>query len=465
MKPSPSFAFLRLSVLTLLGLAASAFGQGTDAVTPNLTKISPGYARMPNVNINNVQLPSSSIRLVMPGSASSTRGLLVNDANSSGTRGFSRSRAASQPGGEDNRGPKITGLDTVPTFAGAFFNPNPSILDPIPNGVFPFIMIGNDPKLGGTTTIPAKMTAVSLRLLNPNGTVFATVPFAPFEDLTEDSPNFRDANYTVGRTQFGDAIQRAEFFNHMEENWHTLLRPKFVNRATLTIPATIQIQFQDGVIKTVKTYQTRTAADGSTVVFLLDLLFNFLDFNLSVDDINAGNFTTDAMNLHVYPNTFLFSIVDEQLDTACCVLGFHEYIFDPTVTPQPRWIFAFASWISPGTFGGGFQDITALSHEISEAFNDPFGNTIVPTWQFPGVPANDNVDCQANLETGDPVEVLSPATVPITTRERREVFTYHPQTEALLQWFEMGATSDAIGGAFSYPNTTLLPHSALPCPM
>jgi hypothetical protein len=34
---------------------------------------------------------------------------------------------------------------------------------------------------------------------------------------------------------------------------------------------------------------------------------------------------------------------------------------------------------------------------------------------------------------------------------------YHPQTEALLQWFEMGTTSDAIGGAFSYPNTTALP--------
>jgi hypothetical protein len=44
------------------------------------------------------------------------------------------------------------------------------------------------------------------------------------------------------------------------------------------------------------------------------------------------------------------------------------------------------------------------------------------------------------------------------------VFTYHPQTEALLQWFEMGATSDVLGGAFSYPNTAALPHSALPCP-
>jgi hypothetical protein len=28
------------------------------------------------------------------------------------------------------------------------------------------------------------------------------------------------------------------------------------------------------------------------------------------------------------------------------------------------------------------------------------------------------------------------------------ILTFHPQTEVLLQWFEMGATSNAIGGAF-----------------
>jgi hypothetical protein len=42
--------------------------------------------------------------------------------------------------------------------------------------------------LGGTTTIPAKITTVSLQLLNPNGSVFATVPFAPFEDLLTSRP-------------------------------------------------------------------------------------------------------------------------------------------------------------------------------------------------------------------------------------------------------------------------------------
>src|SRR6266404_6231190 len=84
---------------------------------------------------------------------------------------------------------------------------------------------------------------------------------------------------------------------------------------------------------------------------MLDLLFNLLDFNQAVNDINGGNFTTDAVNYHAYPNTFLFSLIDEQGDLTCCVLGFHEYIFDPTTNPESRWIYAFASWIARGMPG------------------------------------------------------------------------------------------------------------------
>ena len=72
--------------------------------------------------------------------------------------------------------------------------------------------------------------------------------------------------------------------------------------------------------------------------------------------------------------------------------------------------------------------------------------------------------CQANLETGDPVEVLPVSTVPIFVKDKGQVFQYHPQTEALLQWFEIGNPSNAIGGAFSYPDTTALPQAATPCP-
>ncbi|HEY6351696.1 MAG TPA: hypothetical protein VI636_20025 [Candidatus Angelobacter sp.] len=446
--------------MMFLLISVNSIAQNPPQKPSKLPVLNPGYVRMPKVNINSVQPTSSTIRLVLPKGVTSTRGVFVNDANSPG--GGLRNNAAHSSGSGNNA--SIRGLDTVPTFTGAFNSTAPSIdFFQSSDGVTttsPFIMIGNNPLLGDTTVIPANLSTVSLQLLNPDGSVFANVPFAPFEDLLEDSPNFRNAHYSVGNTQFGDAVQRAEFFNMMDEDWHTLLNPHIANRATIQVPATVQVVFFDGTVLTVPGYIPSTAPDGTTVVFMLDLLFSALDFNQAVNDINSGAFATNAMNYHVYPNTFLFSVVDEAGDLACCTLGFHEYIFDPTVTPEKRWIYSFASWMSPGVFGGGAQDVTAFSHETSEALNDPFGNNIVPTWQFPGIFGA----CQANLETGDPVEVLPNETVPIVTRERNEVFQYHPQTEALLQWFEIGNPSNAIGGAFSYPDTTALPTAATPCP-
>ena len=447
---------IAIYVVALLAISGASFGQTTQL---NLTP-TPGYVRMPSVNINKVNPPSSSIRFVLPAGKTSTRGLFLNDANSGG--GGSNSGNASKHG-TNGEVPNLVGLNTVPTFTGAFASEAPTI-DPFqtPDGFVydsTFVMIGNNPQLGGTTVIPANITTISLQLLNAGG-VQTTVPFAPFETLTLDSPNFGSFNYSVGNTQFGDAVQRAEFFNAMAPNWHTLLAPQIVNRAVIQVPPTVEIQFADGTIITVPGYITTTASDGSTVVFMLDLLFNILDFNQAVNDIVGGMFTTNGMNYHMYPNTYLFSVVDEQGDLSCCVLGFHEYIFDPTQSPSPRWIYSYASWISPGIFGGGFQDVTALSHETSEALNDPFGNNIVPTWQFPGLPGV----CQANLETGDPVEVLPSATVPLPIKQMGKPFVYHPQTEALLQWFEIGNPSSAIGGTFSYPNTSALTSTATPCP-
>jgi len=250
----------------------------------------------------------------------------------------------------------------------------------------------------------------------------------------------------------------------MEEDWHTVLTgPTIVNRITLTIPRFVNVRFADGSVKPVQAYFLGQARDGSFFVELLDLLHNALNTNAVVNDIVAGNFTTDAININMYPNTFLFSINNQGQFAGCCVIGFHTFFLENGVTPQPRWLFNFASWISPGIFGPGFQDVTALSHELAETFADPFINTRTPSWQFPNVPANAKI-CQNNLEEGDPIESLATESVPITIRERNEVFTYHPQIIPLLQWFEMGTKSDAIGGAFSYPDTTALPHSALPCP-
>jgi hypothetical protein len=443
-----------------LAVTSSSFAQTASSGGDDLTSVSlsPGYAKMPPVVRGDfqpgAQSASSGLTLIFPAGATTSWGA-ISPTNAGGSGGVGGSNAGVNHSSGSNPNGNIPGLMTVPTFQGAFAT----------NGtVFNYNMMGNHPMLGGRTVIPAHITAVSLVLLNADGSVNIDVPFGPFEDLTLDSPNFEEANYRSGRhTQFADAIQRAEFFNTMGEDWHTLLRPGIVDRVTLQIPRFVNVQFPDGSVKPVRSYFIGNFGKPNQFVLVLDLLFSALNFNNSVNEIINANFTTDALNISAYANTFLFSIDNQGKLANCCVLGFHNYIFDPTVTPEPRWVSAFASWTAPGIFTGGVADVTPLSHEISEAFNDPFGNNRTPVWQFPGVPANARV-CQGNLETGDPVEVLPNSVVPITIRERHEVFTYHPQTEALLQWFEMGATSDAIDGAFSFPDETALPHSALPCP-
>ncbi len=60
----------------------------------------------------------------------------------------------------------------------------------------------------------------------------------------------------------------------------------------------------------------------------------------------------------------------------CCVLGFHSFDFEPGIPENGNltraYMMDYSSWISPGLFGAGFQDVTALSHEVAETFNDPF---------------------------------------------------------------------------------------------
>jgi len=227
----------------------------------------------------------------------------------------------------------------------------------------------------------------------------------------------------------------------------------------------VQVQLQNGSIIQARSYFTGTASDGSTYVLMLSPLFDFLWQNEVINEINLGNFTTNSINTTLFPNTFLFDLntSNPNVPGGCCTLGFHTYFLEDGVFPQPRWISQYASWISPGLFGAGIEDVTALSHETGESFNDPFVDNQTPVWQFPGQPATSTV-CQGNLEVGDPIEVLPNATAATEVKYHGIDYIYHPQNLVLYQWFEMGTTSNAIDGAYSFPDETVLPVSAIPCP-
>ncbi len=342
----------------------------------------------------------------------------------------------------------LPGIDSVPNFTRAFRSQGQ---------IWPFTMIGNDPLLGRRTRIPARIVAVSLELQNEDLVTTTKVPVAPFEERVLRSPNFDESDYSSGDgIQYADAVQRAQFFHSMNKDWHTEIHPsQIVDHITLQIPRFTTVDI-NGVPTQVRTYFSGPTDEGGTFVLLLDSFFNDAFFNAVSDQIGANHFTTDGLNIVLLPNTFLFS--EDAGPAGPLTTGFHTFFFDDTTSPEPVWISIFASWISPGLFDAGIQDVTTLSHEISESINNPFLINNVPAWQFPGIPGS----CQDNLEVADPIEALDNETFPIQMNKGRGNFVYHPQIMALLQWFEDEVPSDAIQRAYSYPDTTALPGPAIP---
>jgi hypothetical protein len=371
--------------------------------------------------------------------------------------------------GRSARG-SVLGVDSLENFSSYFYRPG---VDSNGNVQFtwPYTMVGRSPFRGEedreeeddqTTRIGAPIVAVNIDLRTATGAPRFTPTGSPliskagqFVTPALNSPVFSSAVFDSSEhpTQFTDAIQRAEFFHTASEDWHTLLKPRVRTTRTLVL--------NQAPAGKPQIYQYALNADGTCCRFVL------IDFNTFVNALfpataadtttpigaaeNAGDITTRDMSTFLFNNAFLFFG-----NTAnCCVIGFHTFDLEPGSAAngwrEKRYVLNYSSWVSPGIFRSTtFLDIAALSHEMSETFNDPFVNNATPWWLAP------NGLCQNNLETGDVIENLPNAQFAMTLNG----FTYHPQNEALLEWFAGQTPSSAIHHAYSYPNTAVLTSAA-----
>jgi hypothetical protein len=305
--------------------------------------------------------------------------------------------------------------------------------------IFSFTVVGSDPKNGQNTSIPTQLLPITLFF---DG--YADEKGDPIVlDVTPDlarvasSPSFQKAQYPNGYTQFGDAIQRAQFAHVMSPTWHTVLEaPTALRPVNIEVPsgfATLYRMRSSGAIFAV--------VDEGFFISQLNTILQFEDTQVT------------GLPIALTTNVFLAPKADMR---QCCVMGFHtSFDVGQQAGLQLVQTFVWASWISPGIFGGTVADVTAISHEISEWFNDPFSTNIVPEWQFPSSPGG----CQNSLETGDPISASLHAGYPVIIDD----FTYHPQNEALLQWFQRKTPSDAVDHAYSFPDENLLTSAAQSC--
>ena len=365
----------------------------------------------------------------------------------------------------------VLGVDTLPNFSGYFYFPGlvNTAFAAYPQWTWQYTMIGGTPigtrsdsdsQDGQVTRIRAPIVPVILDLRNFDGTpryytradgVQVRMILDPRQYLPKllASPVFANSVYSSSsrRTQFTDAVQKAEFYGTAGPGWHTLLQPVVAAARTMVL------------IRGTYSFNVNPTTGQLRYVLVNSGVFGSLLFPPTADDTStliggaehAGDMKTTDLTTFFFGDTYLFDAGTGD----CCVLGYHSYDVEPGDASngwrERHYVMDYASWISPGLFGGGFSDITAVSHELAEAFNDPFVNNATPIWFAP------NGLCQDNLETGDVVEGLANATYPITMNG----FTYHPQNEALLQWFAGVTPSSALGGAYSYPDTTLLTESAV----
>ena len=372
-----------------------------------------------------------------------------------GAKGFDGKKSAASLG--------VPGIDSVINWVGQFtapgYDPNGN-----PQSVWPFSMVGHSPQSGRSSEIRAPIIPVVVDLLDAKGNIAVTstgvsltIDPAPIIKPVLKSPMFASFQYYSGFTQFTDAQQRAQFWNVIasgeedDNGWHTLLKPQVVAARHMRIPF--------------GQYAYAPNADGTCCAFaLIDVnTFSNLLFppTYPVDNTTpigaaelAGEMTTRDITSLLFKDIYLYQNGNP---ANCCIIGFHSYDFEPGIPSNgnlPReYVMMYASWISNGLFNGGFQDITAYSHEMAETFNDPFVDNVTPWWlsvdAFTGAG-----NCQDNLEVGDVVEVLS--TTP-TFAAQLNGQTYHPQNVADFSWFAFQSPSTAQHKAYSFPDETTLP--------
>jgi hypothetical protein len=232
-------------------------------------------------------------------------------------------------------------------------------------------MVGTKPSSNTTATIPTYVIPVkivlsngasfdpSTKLSNGNTVTHNTVASPIFAT----SLDFQSGGVDMGKTQYIDAYQRANFWGTGDSGSHLLLGgPTVLAEQTLKVPK-------------------RSGKTGVVFGFTAGLV------DINYFDAQAHTLLT---NLGITPNTFaIFLTYDVYLtqNHSCCIGGYHSST-GSTSAPQS---YAHATYVDH--VGAFSQDVSALSHEVGEWADDPLVVNI----------NGNNTPCGA-LEVGDPLE-------------------------------------------------------------
>jgi len=302
---------------------------------------------------------------------------------------------------------------------------------------FPFTMIGTDPALGSKTTtiktmiVPLIFSFSDGSVLNPTKKVFCGSKSSALT-LTRQSPIFQSFDFptgatNVGKSQYGDAFQRANFWTNVSTTspkYHVLL-----SKTGQTSPVKIVVPLADGT-----TISGPCGPIGEVDIGWFD--------GVVVPSLLA---TLHQIKPNVLPIFLNYNVFMTELGS-CCILGYHSAV----LTSGGVQTYASAAFSDPGVFTVPIEDVMALGHEVAEWMDDPLINNATPAWGNIG----QVVGCQSNLEVGDPL------TGTVFTDTGLNHFTYHLQDLASVPWFAKASSSTSVNGWFSFTGTFMISAAA-----
>jgi hypothetical protein len=296
---------------------------------------------------------------------------------------------------------------------------------------FNYQMVGTDPKKGSKTTV-IPTVIIPLRFVFPDGQVFdASTDLVdgqtPVQGIV-NSPIFQNYDFVsggthVGNTQYGDAFQRANFWDSVSTrspNYHVLLgQPTVLPTQTINVPAGLGSYFTDPV-------------SGQTVP-LVDV--DFLS-SQDVSILTAANVSPASLPIIVWGSVLT--------DAAG---GYH---FRVTIKDHLQ-TYIGTTYLPQYFYGGaGAGDVWVLSHEVAEWMDDPFVINFTPGWDFPFLDPVQRCDslflAGDLLEVADPVEIFVEASVPLPTGS----FTYHVTEAMFIDFFTRASRSRSVNGQYSF---------------
>ena len=294
----------------------------------------------------------------------------------------------------------------LPTFTGSFRAVGNS---------WRYTMVGSAPSAGSKTTkvqvvvVPVNVDFGGQRVLDAAAAV----------KQIEMSPIFQPAQFTSGTTQYVDAMQRAEFWTvlqHKAQNYHLLLDPPITTQPwTFHVPASL------GLIEMSAGSPVGLAEIGSWDAALRELVSTELD---------------------VQPNTLVITVsaTNELFQNGCCIGGYRTAYPTPSGVDTAIW----ADVPAPGQILGitSPNNDVAISHEVEEWANDPYGDNQVPVAIQPGT----NQCGLQLLEVGDAVEALPHPEFGVPLNGQ----VYQVQDVAGVSWFADQKPSMEQNGLYSY---------------